>query len=472
MGKKFWVIVRRQSKKNTRTADYGLTFDKEKSHIVQLKTRADLDRLKKQIAGDLKIPAGWEALFTDTEALGGEPDKLAAVADEADRKMRQIFQYYDQPEEGVSYTGEFAIRATFYNAGNRSDSTLGFQFLSPKITPRKKKDRYCMFDFTAAKGTRYDGKKVYMLQSTYDLEIKKYRSGLRMAVSRGKEVVKACRKNQQKYYEEIYKKHWFCRWCSDKIGGAKFPPPSIWDRAEEEISYAERFLNIGSYDLVMGRLERFESELNAAERAWGEYRGKTIRGAERNVLALKFVKETSFLTLKILMVPATAGAFGTGLVVKSLTEMGVEVAIESVKEGFTRMAEMKNELRKQFDWGDYVKKLGIEAASVFAGSLVGNLRGAFYDKMKTVLAEKVVLKIDVPKSAVVKYLDGGVMDQIIEGLESEMIEQAIKLAASQLQKKKGETMEEFITAIARNYVSGKASLVDSISSKLATGEAQ
>ena len=112
-----------------------------------------------------------------------------------------------------------------------------------------------------------------------------------------------------RYLKEVRDEQWFVSGVSDVLGGASFPPLSIWDGPTSRLGRAREAIEQGDVDSAASALQLAATEARAAERRVYEYREGTISGAEGAVFGLEVVQVASaaFVTA------GTGGAAGVFL---------------------------------------------------------------------------------------------------------------------------------------------------------------
>ena len=96
-----------------------------------------------------------------------------------------------------------------------------------------------------------------------------------------------------RYLKEVRDDQWFVSGVSDVLGGASFPPLSIWDGPTSRLGRARETIEQGDVDSAASALQLAATEARAAERRVYEYREGTISGAEGAVFGLEVVQVAS-----------------------------------------------------------------------------------------------------------------------------------------------------------------------------------
>ena len=122
---------------------------------------------------------------------------------------------------------------------------------------------------------------------------------------------------EHEFLKETHEEHSITSWIADTIGGADFPPLSIWNDARRQLDAARDAANAQDLDTALKSLVAFEKALSVARDTYFKYKDATISGAETALLGAEVVAVAAAVTLVVVggalvLAPGAAAGAGAG----------------------------------------------------------------------------------------------------------------------------------------------------------------
>lgn len=181
------------------------------------------------------------------------------------------------------------------------------------------------------------------------------------------------------YLKTIRDDQWIVGWFADRIGGVEMPPLWMWNEPLIFLDAALSTLNGGLVESTESNLIKAEGAYRECHAKYYEYRGGTIKGAERAVTGLKVVAAAGAVAAGVATGGAATAALGTaattagGILTTSAVAGVTAGGYGAIQETATQTGEMMAGTREmgKFDWEAVLARGTKDAVSGLVGGIVG-----------------------------------------------------------------------------------------------------